>query len=65
MPSSWLWYHRAVARWSFGYWKVAVPGAQVTPDPACASALHHQRIGPRASGMQARGKYPVLVGCLT
>ncbi len=32
MPSAWSWYHSVDARWSLGYWKVANPGPQVTPN---------------------------------
>lgn len=37
MPSVWSWYQSVVARWPFGYWKIANPGPQVTPK--CERAL--------------------------
>ena len=32
MPSAWSWYQIVEARWEFGYWKVAKPGPQATPN---------------------------------
>jgi len=36
MPSVWSWYQSVAARWLFGYWKVATPGPQSTPNFAFA-----------------------------
>ena len=44
MPSAWSWYQRVDSRWSFGYWKVANPGPQATPnfDAALSSKKSYQ-----------------------
>jgi hypothetical protein len=61
MPSAWSWYQSVAARCSFGYWKVADPGCQETPNFAAAfSAKNSYHVPTRANplGMStASGRY--------
>ena len=41
MPSVWSWYQSVVARWSFGYWKIAVPGCHDWPQRASNFCLKY------------------------
>ena len=38
MPRVWSWYQSVQARWLFGYWNVADPGAHSTPNRPAALA---------------------------
>ena len=61
MPSVWSWYQSVDSRWLFGYWKVANPGPQATPNfPAALAAkkgYHVPSVAYPSGMLPAAGRY--------